>query len=71
MNIKPEGPCCPVSSHLRDVNIPWIPAEETNVAKTFAREVAKMRGETKPFIADDYADVERHHYMMFPGGFER
>lgn len=56
---------------ILDPNFVYVPAEETDISKTFAREVAKLRGETKPFIADDYADVERHHYLMFENGYER
>lgn len=68
MNTQISGPYCPISSHLRDLSIPWVPAEETNVAETFKREMAKLRS---PYYESAYDEVERHHYMMFPGGFER
>ena len=67
MNTNIAGPYCPVTSYLGGkLESKWVPSDETNVAATFAR----VRGQ-RPYIEDDYADVERHHYMMFPGGFER
>ena len=51
---------------ILDPEFVYVPAEETNIAATFARVRSGL-----PYVEDDYADVERHHYMMFPGGFER
>lgn len=64
--LKAEGPYCTLESYLNGG--PWVPSDQVNIAATFAREIAKMR---TPYIEDDYADVERHHHMMFAGGFER
>lgn len=68
MNAQIAGPYCPISSHLRDLSIPWIPADETNVAKTFAREMAKLRS---PYYESAYDEVDRDHHMMFADGFKR
>lgn len=68
MNTHTTGAYCPVTSYLGGkLDSKWIPADQTDVRKTWAREIAKMRVE-RPFIADDYADVERDDWMVF-GGF--
>lgn len=64
--IKADGDYCPVESYRNGG--PWVPSDETDISKTFAREIARLRS---PYVEDDYADVERDHHMMFPGGFER
>lgn len=53
----------PVS--ILDPEFVYVPAEDTNIAVTFQREIAKMR---TPF--DVYDEVDRDHYQMFIGGFK-
>ena len=66
MNIKIEGPCCPVSSPLQDIRIPWVPASETNVAETFKRQVALMRS---PYYESAYDEVTQTDWLEI-GGFK-
>lgn len=66
MNTQIVGPYCPVSSHLRDLRIPWISSEQTDIAKRFKIEIAKLRGE----IHDDYELTDRDHHAAFIGGFK-
>lgn len=65
MNAHIAGPYCPISSYLRGGE--WTPAEETNVAKTFAREIAKLRS-VQPYYESAYDEVTRDDWMVF-GGF--
>lgn len=53
---------------ILDPDFVYVPAEETDIKKTFQRELAKMRS---PYYESDYEEVERHHYMMFENGYER
>ena len=64
MNAQIEGPYCPVTSYLRGSE--WVPAEETNVAKTFAREVARMRS---PYYESAYDEVTQTDWLEV-GGFK-
>lgn len=66
MNIKPEGPCCPVSSPLQDMRIPWVSSDETNIAETFKRQVALMRS---PYYESAYDEVTQTDWMEI-GGFK-
>ena len=68
MNMQIQGPYCPVSSHLQDLRIPWVPAEQTDVAVRFAREIAKMRS---PYYESSYDETDRDHHLMFVGGFKK
>lgn len=63
--LQAEGPYCTLESYRNGG--PWIPSDQVNIAATFQRELAKMR----TYVEDDYADVERHHHMMFENGYER
>lgn len=66
--IKADGDFCPVDSYRNGGA--WVSSEETNIAHTFAREIAKLRGERR-YFESAYDEVEHYHYQMFPGGFER
>ena len=56
----------PVS--ILDPDFIYVPAEQTNVAATFAREIAKMRS---PYYESSYDETDRDHHMMFVGGFKK
>lgn len=65
--IKADGLFCPVSSYLGGkLKSEWIPSHQTDVAKRFKAEIAKMRGER----LDDYELTERDHHAAFIGGFK-
>ena len=45
MNVKAiqaEGPYCTLESYRNGG--PWVPSDQTNIAATFQREIARMRG---------------------------
>lgn len=52
---------------ILDPGFIYVPSDQTDIRVTFQREFAKMR----TYVEDDYADVERHHHMMFENGYER
>lgn len=64
MNTQIAGPYCPINSYLRGG--PWISSEQTDIAKRFKVEIAKLRGE----IHDDYELTDRDHHAAFIGGFK-
>lgn len=70
--IKADGEFCQIESYangpssILDPAFVYIPSDLTDISKTFAREIARLR-----FVADDYADVERDHHLAFIGGFKR
>lgn len=64
--LQAAGPYCPIDSYLSGKA--WVPSDQTNIAATFQREIARMRS---PYYETDYEDVEASHHAMFPGGFER
>lgn len=67
MNTQTTGPHCLVTSYLGGkLKSKWVPSHETDIAAGFER----VRS-GRPYIEDDYADVERDHHMMFANGFER
>ena len=66
MNMQIEGPYCPISSHLQDMRIPWVAADETDIKKTFRRELAKMRS---PYYESAYDEVTRTDWLEI-GGFK-
>ena len=71
MNTHIAGPYCPVTSYLRGkLTSEWIPAEETDITVTFAREIAKLRS-VQPYYESAYDEVDRDHHMMFADGFKR
>lgn len=61
--IEADGEYCTLESYKNGGA--WIPAEDTNLAATFAREIAKLR---TPF--DVYDEVDRDNYLNFIGGFK-
>lgn len=64
--IKADGDFCPIASYRNGG--PWVPAEDTNIAHVFAREIARMRS---PYYESAYDEVDRDHHMMFVGGFKK
>lgn len=65
MNAQIAGPYCPISSYLRGGE--WTPSDQTDITATFAREMAKLRGE---YFESAYDEVERSHHLAFIGGFK-
>lgn len=59
--IKAEGEYCPI-------NGAYVPAAETNIARSFAREIAKMRGERR-YFESPFDEVEADHHLAFATGF--
>lgn len=64
--IKADGDYCPVESYRNGG--PWVPSDETDITKTFAREVAKLRS-VQPHYESAYDEVTRDDWMVF-GGFK-
>lgn len=63
--IKADGEYCPIESYANGG--PWVPAEDTNVAHVFAREIAKMRS---PYYESSYDETDRDHHLAFANGFK-
>ena len=59
--IEADGDYCPI-------NGAYVPASETNIAHTFAREIAKLRS---PYYESPYEEVERDDHLAFAGGFKK
>lgn len=67
MNAHIAGPYCPISSYLRGkLTSEWIPAEETDISKTFQRELAKLRN---PYYESAYEEVTQTDWLEV-GGFK-
>lgn len=52
---------------ILDPDFVYVPAEETDISKTFQRELAKLRN---PYYESAYDDVERDHHLAFANGFK-
>lgn len=65
MNIQDDKP-----ASILDPSFVYVPSDQTNIAATFAREIAKLRRE-RPYYESAFDEVEDEHHLMFIGGFER
>lgn len=61
--IKADGDYCPVESYRNGG--PWVPSDETDITKTFAREIARMRS---PYYESAYDEVTQTDWLEI-GGF--